>query len=87
VNVGTDKDQIWFAQEQLRIVPYQIYNRPVPERLTGSMVTEAAKTPGHSRAFIENEGLASLGFTTSQIAKALPAKLVSISFLRSNTVH
>jgi hypothetical protein len=79
VNVGTDKEQIWFSQEQLRILPNQTYNRTVPEKLTGSMVTEAAKMPAHSRVFIENESLSALGFTAQQITDALTVKLVSQS--------
>jgi eukaryotic translation initiation factor 2C len=75
--VGTDHDPIWFAQEQLRILPYQVYTRPVPERLAGSMVNEAAKTPAHGRAFIEKEGLSALGFTTNQTNDAVVSRLVS----------
>ncbi|EAT81960.2 hypothetical protein SNOG_10566 [Parastagonospora nodorum SN15] len=70
VNVGTMRDEIWFAQEQLRILPYQIYSRPLPESLTGSMVQEAAKTPADGRAHIEKEGLGALGFTPEQTKNA-----------------
>ncbi|KAF2867614.1 hypothetical protein BDV95DRAFT_597829 [Massariosphaeria phaeospora] len=69
VNVGNANNQIWYAQEHLRIVPYQIYSRPLPEHLTGSMVTQAAKTPEQGRALIEQEGLRTLGFTASSTAQ------------------
>ncbi|CAI6332683.1 unnamed protein product [Periconia digitata] len=62
VNVGTLGKPIWYAQEQLRIVPYQVYTRPVPDNLTASMVTQSARKPEIARAFIEKEGLATLGF-------------------------
>lgn len=77
VNVGTTADPIWFAQEQLRILPYQIYRKPVSEKLTGSMVKEAAKIPKHGRAFIEGEGLAALGFTTNATLSQTLTRLVS----------
>ncbi|PVI04669.1 Piwi-domain-containing protein [Periconia macrospinosa] len=68
VNVAksTTAPPIWYAQEQLRIVPYQVYNRPVPDTLTASMVNQAAKSPQDARAHIEGEGLKTLGFTNSQ---------------------
>ncbi|KAI4671213.1 uncharacterized protein J4E88_009246 [Alternaria novae-zelandiae] len=62
VNVGTATDPVWYAQEHLRIVPYQIFRRPVPEHLTSSMVNQAALNPGVAQTLIEREGLAHLGF-------------------------
>ncbi|KAF1951181.1 hypothetical protein CC80DRAFT_509048 [Byssothecium circinans] len=46
VKVGTSQNAIWYSQEKLRILPYQIYRRPVPVRPTASMVNQAAKPPG-----------------------------------------
>lgn len=62
VNVGSQLHPVWYAQEHLRIVPYQLYTRPVPDKYTSSMVLQASRTPVVSRAYIENEGLARLGF-------------------------
>jgi eukaryotic translation initiation factor 2C len=62
VNVGTDDEPVWYAQEHLRIVPYQLYKRPVPEHLTSSMVNQAALDPDVARTLIEREGLVHLGF-------------------------
>ncbi|KAF2126832.1 Piwi-domain-containing protein [Dothidotthia symphoricarpi CBS 119687] len=70
VNVGSFSHPVWYAQEHLRIVPYQAYTRPVPNKYTATMVTEAARSPSANRAFIEKEGLRSLGFTTG--ADAVP---------------
>lgn len=53
---------MWYAQELLRIVPYQIYTRTVPDDLTGSMVEQAALDPASSQRLIEYEGLRHLGF-------------------------
>ena len=63
VNVGSTAEPVWYAQELLRIVPYQLYTRPVPDHLTGDMVKNAAYTPAQSRWLIQNEGLRHLGFS------------------------
>ncbi|KAF2028677.1 Piwi-domain-containing protein [Setomelanomma holmii] len=62
INCGTDTDPVWYAQEILRIVPYQIYSRPVPDDLKGSMVEQAALSPAIARSLIETEGLRHIGF-------------------------
>lgn len=66
VNVGSQLHPVWFAQEHLRIVPYQLFTRPVPEKYTSCMVREACRSPNLTRAYLEHEGLASLGFTPSK---------------------
>jgi eukaryotic translation initiation factor 2C len=66
VNVGSDKDPVWYAQEALRIIPYQMYTRPVPDSLTGAMVQKAAYHPSQSQWLIENEGLRQMGFNIVQ---------------------
>jgi hypothetical protein len=38
VNLGNKEDKSWFAPEHLHILPYQLYNRPVPDHLTKSML-------------------------------------------------
>ncbi|KAI4940044.1 uncharacterized protein J4E92_001332 [Alternaria infectoria] len=80
VNVGSRLHPVWYAQEFLRIVPYQPYTRPVPDPYTSSMVDQACRDPAVSRAYIEKEGLASIGFTTNDSAVAfganIPVKLI-----------
>jgi eukaryotic translation initiation factor 2C len=49
INVGSSTDTVWYAQELLRIFPYQIYTHPVPELLTGEMVKKAAHVPAQSQ--------------------------------------
>jgi len=70
VNVGSYNHPVWYAQEHLRIVPYQPYTRPIPDDYTASMVKEACRSPELNRAYIEKEGLASLGFTPGNDAVA-----------------
>lgn len=64
VNVGSRNKPIWYALEHLQLVPYQPYIRLVPDDYASSMVDQACRDPGISRALIENEGLANMGFTT-----------------------
>ena len=61
VNVGSDSDPVWYAQEHLRIVPYQMLTRTVPEHLTSSMVEQAALDPAVTQRLIEREGFAHVG--------------------------
>ncbi|CAE7032959.1 Piwi domain containing protein [Pyrenophora teres f. teres] len=70
VNVGPGDRPVWYAQEHLRIVPYQPYTKPVPDKFTSSMVNEACRAPELSRAYIENEGLKSIGFSIGANAVA-----------------
>ncbi|KAF1849518.1 Piwi-domain-containing protein [Cucurbitaria berberidis CBS 394.84] len=65
VNVGTDDDPIWYPQEFLRILPYQLYNNLLPDKLVDSMLESACKTPPEVRARIEAEGLKGLGVIQS----------------------
>ena len=62
MNVHKKHDPVWFPQEFLRIVPFQIYGAQVPEHLTSAMINEACRDPAQSRMLIETEGLQSLGF-------------------------
>ena len=66
VNVGKKERPIWYPQEFLRIVPYQIYTDEVPHHLTAHMVNEACRDPAQSRNLIETEGLRSLGFVSGR---------------------
>jgi hypothetical protein len=45
INLGTPRDKKWFSPSKLAIVPHQIYRRPVPNHLTNTMLTRAAKIP------------------------------------------
>jgi hypothetical protein len=65
------------VQEQLLILPWQIYRRPVPEKFTSGMVKEAAKGPDASRALIEKEGLFNLGFDQQSVTNAQFGSIVS----------
>ncbi|KAL5415744.1 hypothetical protein PMIN03_002520 [Paraphaeosphaeria minitans] len=70
VNVSPNNDDpIWYPHEFLRIVPFQVYSKPVPERLTQAMVGEACHDPAISRAMIQAEGLSSLGFVAGERSK------------------
>ncbi|KAF1966235.1 Piwi-domain-containing protein [Bimuria novae-zelandiae CBS 107.79] len=60
INVGSRTNEVWYAQEHLRILPYQIYTRPIPDHLAISMVNTAAYHPAVSQHLIENEGLSML---------------------------
>ena len=79
VNVGSAGDPVYYAQEMLRIIPYQLYTRPVPDRFTRNMVEMAALDPGQSQWLIENEGLSQLGFAN--------AKNEEVQFVSSNSPH
>ena len=57
-------------------MPWQILRRPVPEKLTGGMVREAAKVPDETRALIEKEGLRNLGFSPQDTQSAHMAYIV-----------
>lgn len=61
MNVGTWDQPVWFAPEHLRILPYQIYKRPVPDHLTRGMLDVACQPPERSKALIQMEGLKNLG--------------------------
>ena len=78
INCGTEKEPVWYAQEQLQILPWQIYRQPVPEKFASGMVQEAAKKPDESRALIENEGLRNLGFDQQSVTSALFSNVVSV---------
>jgi eukaryotic translation initiation factor 2C len=62
MNVGSDADPMWYAQEVLRIVPYQIYTKTVSDHLAGALVQSAAYHPTQSQWLIEHEGLKQMGF-------------------------
>jgi hypothetical protein len=63
INCGTDENPKWYLPENLRILPYQLYKRKVPEHLTSGMLGFSCHPPYTSRALIEHEGLAQLNLT------------------------
>jgi hypothetical protein len=54
INLGTPRDKEWFAAGKLKIIPYQIFRRPVPDHLTDVMLKRAVKTPKEGVPLIEN---------------------------------
>jgi eukaryotic translation initiation factor 2C len=66
VNLGSQQRPSWFAPEHLRILPYQMFTRLLPERLTNGMLDVACRPPARTQACIELEGLLNLGFRTGQ---------------------
>jgi len=54
INLGTAQNKAWFAASKLRILPHQIYRRPVPDHLTDDMLKRAAKTPAESEALVKS---------------------------------
>jgi eukaryotic translation initiation factor 2C len=63
INCGTEESPKWYLPEKLRILPYQIYRRRVPDSLTADMHAVACHHPKVTRALIEHEGLPMLGLT------------------------
>ncbi|EMD90548.1 hypothetical protein COCC4DRAFT_127590 [Bipolaris maydis ATCC 48331] len=61
INVGNEREPVYYPREYLRILPYQIYKKLLPEELIDSMLKLAAHVPYTSRRLIEIEGMNSLG--------------------------
>lgn len=57
VNLGSQLRPSWFPPEKLRIMPYQIYRRAIPTKLTRDMLVIACNGPEHNRRLIEGEGM------------------------------
>lgn len=66
VNLGSKEKPSWFAPEHLRILPYQMLSRLVPEHLTKDMLAVACQPPAPTRARIELEGLSNMGISMGQ---------------------
>ncbi|KAH5540707.1 hypothetical protein HBI27_098380 [Parastagonospora nodorum] len=60
VNLGSQQRPSWFAPEKLVIMPYQVYRRAVPSRLTSDMLRIACNGPRRNRELIEGEGMSKL---------------------------
>jgi len=74
VNVGSDDEPVWYPQEFLRILPYQLYNNLLPDTLIDSMLRLACQTPDNVRARIEAEGLKGLGIIQNDGAQKFVRK-------------
>jgi eukaryotic translation initiation factor 2C len=81
INVGTRDDPIYYPREYLRILPYQIYKRLLPESLVAGMLNMATHLPDRSRQLVEVEGMNSLGLNPTQTQQSL----VSINQATSRT--
>jgi eukaryotic translation initiation factor 2C len=57
VNLGNKANPSWFAPEHLRIMPYQVYRRPVPDHLTSDMLAIANNTPEVNQRLMNMHGL------------------------------
>jgi hypothetical protein len=60
VNLGNRENKTWFAPEQLQILPFQLYNRPVSDHFTESMLQTANRLPEQNKTFLLYHGLPSL---------------------------
>lgn len=76
VNLGSVDDPKWYAPEDLKIVPYQIFKSVCPTTLAESMLTNANHQPWDSAALVEIEALHALGINNSH---QTPMALVSIN--------
>jgi eukaryotic translation initiation factor 2C len=66
INVGTAADPIYYPAEYLRIMPYQIYKRMLPDSLVESMLEQASHIPTQSRRLVEVKAMQSLGLDPKQ---------------------
>jgi eukaryotic translation initiation factor 2C len=57
VNVGTPTQQVWFAPENLSVIPDQIYARTIPDGFANYFHSQSCRQPMEIRARIEGEGL------------------------------
>jgi eukaryotic translation initiation factor 2C len=69
INVGTAADPIYYPAEYLRIMPYQIYKRMLPDSLVESMLEQASHIPTQSRRLVEIEAMQCLGLDPKQGAQ------------------
>jgi hypothetical protein len=76
VNLGSVTDPKWYAQEDLSIVPYQIYTSVVPTSLAESMLEVACLEPYDAAALVEIEALDALGLprTTMHLTPLVSAR-------------
>ncbi|KAF2689265.1 hypothetical protein K458DRAFT_383923 [Lentithecium fluviatile CBS 122367] len=65
ISLGTHQYPDWFDPEELRISPYQIYRRPVPNHQTSNMLDAACWRTDDNKFPIELEGLLQWGIRAS----------------------
>ncbi|KAH6883189.1 Piwi domain-containing protein [Alternaria rosae] len=63
VNIGTNLAPTWFAPEDLRIVPDQIYAKIIPDAVANDFHRDACRRPNEIRSRIEQEGLVHIPIT------------------------
>ncbi|KAL1799385.1 hypothetical protein ACET3X_003422 [Alternaria dauci] len=56
INLGTPRDKEWFAPAKLKILPHQIYRRPIPDILIDKMLKRAAMIPHDGVHLIDKAG-------------------------------
>lgn len=80
INVGNEREPVYYPREYLRILPYQIYKKLLPEELIDNMLKLAAHVPDTSRRLIEVEGMKSLGILHPNGEQPLVSHISTISF-------
>ena len=63
VNVGTNLAPTWFAPEDLRIVPDQIYAKIIPDAVATDFHNDACRPPAVIRSRVEREALSRIPIT------------------------
>jgi hypothetical protein len=57
VDVGTPMQQVWFAPEDISILPDQIYARTIPDDFANYFHSQSCRQPMENRSRIDSEGL------------------------------
>ncbi|KAF2643954.1 Piwi-domain-containing protein [Massarina eburnea CBS 473.64] len=80
INLGTVHKPAWYAPEDLRILPQQIWSKIIPDRVANAFHNISCQRPGINRAKIELEGLVQLQIDpgTHSLVRCPPIRLRSI---------
>ncbi|KAL5450265.1 hypothetical protein PMIN07_001265 [Paraphaeosphaeria minitans] len=78
VNLGSPQDPKWYAPEQLRIMPFQLYKDVLPPRWTAGMIETACVRPIVNSALIEVSGMRTMGLPPTQIGHSIPIPLCPV---------
>lgn len=81
VNLGPAHSPKWYAPEQLKIMPFQLFRDVLRPRWTAGMIRTACVRPPNNAAWIEVAGMQTLGLSTSGPLRSQP--LVSVQCLVS----
>jgi hypothetical protein len=71
VDLGTGTEHSWFAPEDIKIMPHQIWDQVIPDAVAHDFHRMACQRPGFNRSRIEREGLAEV----PQITNGSPANV------------